>query len=119
MADRWHLLHNLGEALEKVLARHHANLRRAFVWEEEHQPIFPLKQDVLAQARAVSQTEQLQIARPEQRLAIFTRVQELSVLGWCGASIARMLGINKKTAVKRDVSGGTHLQLLLCPSRTL
>jgi transposase len=26
IAHRWHLLHNLGEALEKVLARHHAEL---------------------------------------------------------------------------------------------
>ncbi|MFL5660220.1 MAG: transposase [Ktedonobacteraceae bacterium] len=25
IADRWHLIHNLGEALEKVLARHHAD----------------------------------------------------------------------------------------------
>ena len=30
IADRWHMIHNLGEALEKVLARHHADLKRAF-----------------------------------------------------------------------------------------
>ena len=29
IADRWHVIHNLGEALEKVLARHHADLKRA------------------------------------------------------------------------------------------
>jgi transposase len=29
IADRWHMIHNLGEALEKVLARHHADLKRA------------------------------------------------------------------------------------------
>lgn len=29
IAESFHLLHNLGEALEKVLARHHAELKRA------------------------------------------------------------------------------------------
>jgi transposase len=29
IADRWHIIHNLGEALEKVLARHHTDLKRA------------------------------------------------------------------------------------------
>jgi transposase len=29
IADRWHVIHNLGEALEKVLARHHTDLKRA------------------------------------------------------------------------------------------
>ncbi|HLI09618.1 MAG TPA: transposase [Ktedonobacteraceae bacterium] len=29
VADRWHILHNVGEALEKVLARHHTDLKRA------------------------------------------------------------------------------------------
>ncbi len=100
IADRWHLLHNLSEALEKVLARHHADLKRTFTGEEECQPIGPVEQASLAQARARSQAEQLQIARQERRRAIFTQVHELSEQGWSGASIARMLGIHKKTAVK-------------------
>src|SRR5437588_9860618 len=33
-ADRWHILHNLGEALEKVLARHHTDVKRAFTSSE-------------------------------------------------------------------------------------
>lgn len=49
---------------------------------------------------ARSQAEQQRQARREQCLATFTRVQELSAQGWGGASIARMLGIHKKTAVK-------------------
>src|SRR5579859_3745742 len=35
IADRGPLLHNLGEALEKVLARHHADLKRVFTPPEE------------------------------------------------------------------------------------
>jgi len=49
IADRWHLLHNLGEALEKVLARHHTDLKRAFVGEEEHPSVEPVEQASLTQ----------------------------------------------------------------------
>ncbi|HLZ62965.1 MAG TPA: transposase [Ktedonosporobacter sp.] len=98
IADRWHLLHNVGEALEKVLVRHHADLKHTFIPEERQAG--PLDQVPLAHPQAVSQAEQVQSARQERRLAIFTQVHELSAQGWSGASIARMLGIHKKTAVK-------------------
>ena len=100
IADRWHVIHNLGEALEKVLARHHADLKRALTPEEERQVLAALDQQALARVLARSQTERLRQTRRERRLATFTRVQELSAQGWSGASIARMLGIHKKTAVK-------------------
>jgi transposase len=90
----------LGEALEKVLARHHADLKRALTPEEEKQVTAGLDQQALAHITARSQAEQLRQARRERRRATFTRVQELSAQGWSGASIARMLGIHKKTAVK-------------------
>lgn len=99
IADRWHLLHNLGEALEKVLARHHAELKRALAPEEEHQVIVALDQEALAHVMARSQTEQLRQARQERRLATFMRVQELSAtsagvalrLLACSASTKRRL----------------------------
>ena len=101
IAVRWHIIHNLGEALEKVLARHHTDLKRASTpSEEEHQVIAALDQQALAHVMARSQAEQLRQARRERRLATFTRVHALSAQGWSGASIARMLGIHKKTAVK-------------------
>ena len=100
IADRWHLIHNLGEALEKVLARHHADLKRAFTREEEHQSSQPLESEYFAQSVALFHAEQVRIARQERRRALFTQVHELSAQGWSGASIARMLGIHTKTAVK-------------------
>ena len=101
IADRWHLLHNLGESLEKVLTRHHADLKRVFTPpEEQDQLTAALDQQALTRLKALSQAEQLRQARREQREAVFMRVQELSAQGWSGASIARMLGIHKKTAVK-------------------
>jgi transposase len=92
IADRWHVLHNLGEALEKVVVRHHADLKHALTPEERLAGSWD--QVPLAHTQAVSQTEQVQRARQERRLAIFTHVHELSAQGWSGASIARMLGIH-------------------------
>ena len=97
IADRWHLLHNLGETLEKVLARHHADLKRAFQWDEEPQTPQPSQEEVQARMAALSQAEQVQQARRERRLATFDKVHELYAQGWSFASIARLLGMNKKT----------------------
>ncbi|GHO72384.1 transposase [Ktedonobacter sp. SOSP1-85] len=100
IADRWHLIHNLGEALEKVLARYHANLKQALLRDEEPQLNPSVEPEVLASPKSLSQAEQARQARQERRLAVFNQVQELYAQGWSGASIARMLGIHKKTAVK-------------------
>lgn len=78
IADRWHLIQNLGEALEKVLARHHADLKRAFTSEEENQLPPPSEPPSLTRTRAVSQSEQARLARQERRRAIFAQVQKLS-----------------------------------------
>lgn len=51
IADRWHIIHNLGEALEKVLARHHTDLKRAFTpSEEERQVLAALDQQAASSA---------------------------------------------------------------------
>jgi transposase len=99
IADRWHIIHNAGEALEKILARHHGDLKQVVV-PEEHQVIAALDQQALSRALTRSQAELQRQARQERRRATFMRVQDLSAQGWSGASIARMLGIHKKTAVK-------------------
>ncbi len=54
IADRWHLLHNLGEALEKVLARHHADLKRAFTTGEEPKAPKSPKEELIAQTAVPS-----------------------------------------------------------------
>ena len=102
IADRWHIIKNMGEALEKVLARHHADVKRAMApaVEEEQQVIAALDQQALARTLSRSQKEQQRQARQERRRETFIRVQELVAQGWSSASIARMLGIHKKTAVK-------------------
>ena len=102
IADRWHIIHNIGEVLEKVLARHHADVKRVMApaVQEEQQVIAAVDQQALARTLVRSQKEQQRQARQERRRETFVRVQELAAQGWSGASIARMLGIHKKTAVK-------------------
>lgn len=50
IADRWHIINNMGEALEKVLARHHADLKRVMAPapQEEQQVIVAVDQQAIA-----------------------------------------------------------------------
>jgi transposase len=96
IADRWHLLQNLGETLEKILARHHADLKRALTSQEAD--LSPDRRE--RQAHAETMAEQIRQARQDRREEVFTQVHDLHEQGWSFASIARMLGINKKTVVK-------------------
>jgi len=71
IADRGPLLRNLGEALEKVLIRHHADLKRVFTpREDDDQLIVALDQQALMRLKALSQAEQLRQARRAQHEAV-------------------------------------------------
>ncbi len=67
IADRWHLLRHLGAALEKVLARHHDTIKRAFSrqqeeQEQEHTPVAPAPV-------VISHAERIHQSRRDRRLA--------------------------------------------------
>jgi len=98
IADRWHLLRNLGAALEKVLARHHDSIKRAFSRQEE-QPE-PEYTPAVPAPVVISHAERIHQARRDRRLARYQEVRKLHTQGWSFASIARMLGMNKKTVAK-------------------
>jgi transposase len=95
IADRWHLLRNLSEALKKVLARHHDSLKRAFTPLQEQQEAPPAPAPVV-----ISHAERIQQSRRDRRLARYQEVRKRDEQGWSFASIARMLGMNKKTVAK-------------------
>lgn len=98
IADRWHLLRNVGAALETVLARHHDTIKRAFSRQQEehkqeHTPVAPTPV-------VISHAERIHQSRRDRRFARYQEVRKLSEQGWSFASIARMLDMNKKTVAK-------------------
>src|SRR6266702_2327532 len=98
IADRWHLLRNLGAALEKVLARHHDSIKRAFSRQEE-QPE-PEYTPAVPAPVVISHAERIHQSRRDRRLARYQEVHKLHAQGWSFASIAHMLGMHKKTVAK-------------------
>src|SRR6266487_2591490 len=103
-ADRFHLLKNLGEAVEDLLARHLSASRkhRVEVALEEQTPVWQSKR-----ATRISPTlERLQQYRREERLAHYEQVIALHKLGMSQAAIARRLGIGAST-VQRWLTAGT------------
>ena len=94
-ADRFHLLKNVGEALEGCLSRHLAAKRKAQTQEtiEKHDPI----EEAPRSTRCSSKVEQLQQAYREERLACYEQVVALRKLGMSQAAIAEQVGIGHST----------------------
>ncbi len=103
-ADRFHLLKNLGEALEGLLAHHLARERRrqtdAVV--DSQAPIGQSKRAT----RASPKLERLQQHRRAERLARYEQVIALRKLGLSQAAIAQQVGIGAST-VQSWLAAGT------------
>jgi transposase len=98
VADRWHLLRNLGDALQRLLDRHHRDLRAAAQaaiaspTRLEATPT-PPPQPV----RAPPPYLQAMRARRAARQAAFDEVTGLHARGWSLSGIARVTGLDRKT----------------------
>ena len=103
-ADRFHLLKNLGEALQGVLARHLAAQRKRQTETARARPIPALQTEeplmVLPKSGAVSR------AKREARLAHYQQVLALREQGFSQTAIAGQVGISHAT-VSRWLSNGT------------
>jgi transposase len=94
-ADRFHLLKNLGEALEGVLARHLAAHRKG---QTEKSSATPLSGAPSKQPPKLSPKEaELCQAKREERLARYQQVVALRKLGFSQTAIADQLGIGHAT----------------------
>ncbi|HEU5102597.1 MAG TPA: ISL3 family transposase [Roseiflexaceae bacterium] len=108
VAGRWHLLKNLSDAVQKLLARHPATLRqaaRALTPHEIHTdppaasqlPPSPKRRPRAPQPSPVSHQRRRQ-------LAMYQQVRELAAQGWSVAALARHLKLTKTTVRKyRDM----------------
>jgi transposase len=94
VADRFHLLRNLREALERLLARHTSVIKQAYQ-QQTHAPVthtLPMPpKPVLTRSQLLSQE------RRQRRLARYQQVMELYQRGTSGRAIASQLGLNRKT----------------------
>jgi transposase len=110
VADRFHLLANAGEALERVLARRHADLRAAAAAVDRARPPTPPAggapaPDAGTTARPTTRAAKERAARRERRLARYEAVVALAAEGWSQVAIAARLGIDRRT-VRRFVRAG-------------
>ena len=119
--DRWHLLKNLGEAMERFLATRHEALRAVgkILTEEARRQAL----SAVAEASALTHTqasadqtlppgswrarvEENQQARRSRRLSRYQRVIELFNAGWTKRAIAREMHLDIKT-VRKYVGAGS------------
>ena len=94
-ADKFHMLKNLGEAVEGLLARHLGTKRQKKVQETlaEHISIEQAPRSV----RRSPKVQRLQQAYREERLARYEQVIALRKLGMSHAAIAKRVGIGQST----------------------
>ncbi len=119
VADRFHLLKNAGEALERLVQRHHAALRAATTAVDREataaadakdapprtaEPPVPAPAPAMppstAAPRPASQAQQLQQATRARRLARYEEVAGLAGQGLGPAAIARQVGLTRQTVAR-------------------
>ena len=90
VADRWHLLCNMSETVERILTRKHRRLREA----ARHDPLPATSESCL------TEPEQKQRARRGSRVQRYEAVRKLYRAGMPIAEIARTLRMSRNTASK-------------------
>jgi transposase len=115
IADRFHLLQNLGEALEGMLARHLAAHRNR---QAEQFTATPLQEVQTWQPTKLSPKEaQQKQSRREERLARYQQAVTLRQLGFSQRVIADRIGIGHAT-VSRWLESGTFPEQQPRPRKT-
>src|SRR5260370_547798 len=102
-ADRFHLMKNLGEAVEDLLARHlsAARKRQVEVALEEQTPAWLPERT----ARRAHTSEDLPSAYQQDRLARYQQMIQLHEQGMTQGAIAQQLGVSLNTVRRWLVSG--------------
>ncbi len=93
VADRWHLLRNLGDTLTRVLDRHHGDLRMAADTAVERVQDTQPAPDVSSAPAAEPQTPDQHAVRRDR----FNEAMALHGQGWSARRIARAVGVNRQT----------------------
>ena len=106
VADRWHLWHNLAEAVEKTVARHRADLRLPV---EEAEDVDVVTAGIDEYARAASEPiDGRLVTRTRERHAA---VRQLASQGMSISAIGRKLSLDRRTV--RRFARATEVEELL------
>ncbi len=102
VADRWHLLHNMQEALVLTVDRHRSQLKEVAQQMQrsavEEPPADPLPEPPLPRApMAPAKAKQASGERRERRLQRFEQVKELHARGVGVREIARQMHMHRRT----------------------
>ena len=102
-ADRFHLLKNLGEAVEDLLARHLSASRKQQVQKalEEQAPAWPETR----KAQRSGKAEEVPSAYQQDRMARYQQVISLHEQGMTQSAIAEQIGVHLRT-VQRWLAAG-------------
>jgi transposase len=99
VADRWHLLHNLADALERAFVPHRTRLlataRAGSGGESPEEAVSPEAISIPAPRRKADQA--LSAERRAARLERFLRVKELHAIGMTQRTIGQQVGLSHKT----------------------
>jgi len=95
VADRFHLVRNLREALEHVLTRHTAVIEQAFL-QSTPAPMVPPPPPI-PPTPSLTRSPQLSRERRQRRLERYQQVMALQQRGLSKRAIARQLGLERKT----------------------
>ncbi len=93
VTDRWHLLRNLGDALAKLLDRHHGDLRAAAVAAAEGVQDTRPASDVFSAPAPEPPVSDRHVVRRDR----FNEAMALHGQGWPVRRIARAVGANRQT----------------------
>jgi transposase len=112
VADRWHLWHNLVEAVEKLVRQHHTDLREPAPDQRLHTP----DADTGVQTAPAGPEDTQAGTTSPTRLAVRTQqryaaVQALVGSGTSVSAISQTLGLDRKT-VRRFARAGSVAELL-------
>jgi transposase len=105
IADRWHLLKNLGDAVERFLMRHHSSVREAAKravssLTSPEQDRTAINESLPRCSELVTQDARECAWRREQRLERYTQVIELFGKGLTINQIGETTGLDRKTVRK-------------------
>jgi len=109
VADRWHLLRNLGDAVRAVIDRQHAAIRQA-IRQNAKPAVTPVanvpSSSATAKLNSVERRRQDAYARRQAR---YEEAARLRVAGVSVARIARLIGTERKTIRRWLRAGGAPL----------